>query len=324
MKNLFGLFLLILLSLPTFADNYTLSKKEQQQILNEAENWIDDMPDGIGDRLSDAINHAMHGFYSEIEYFRNIADTTGIGKYPVKIRDIKGGKNEDIPMRLYTSAAAKDCPLLIYFHGGGWSVGSLKISDKFCRALASMGKVKVVSVEYPLAPENPYPAGVNKGIEAVEYIFSKSAEWGFSTNLVSLGGDGAGGNIAIEVCTKLPPKDKIRSLVLYYPMIETTGTLDPSSKREYGRGYGFDSRMWEAFIKAYNNINPKYPETLPPTLLISAGRDIIIDEEKNFSSSYSQIKYVEFEGAIHGFISDGHQPTAFKKAVELTNLFLAK
>ena len=324
MKEIFGLLLLVFLSLPVFADNYSLTQKEQQLIFEEAENWIDDMPEGIGDRLSDAINHATHGFYNEVEYFRNMADTTGIGKYSVRVKDINGGNGQDIPMRIYESSSSKDSPLLIYFHGGGWSLGSIKVSDKFCRALASMGKVKVVSVEYPLAPEKPYPSAVIKCVDAVKYIFNKSSEWGFSTNNISLGGDGAGGNIALETYSRLPSNNKIQSLVLYYPLLETTGRLDPSSKREYGRGYGFDSRLWESFINAYNGNDPKYPDLLPPTLIIGAGRDIIIDEVKNFGLSSPEIKYIEFEGAIHGFITDGHQTSAFKKAVELTDLFLTK
>ena len=150
------------------AQNYILSQKEQKQILEEAENWIDDMPDGLDDRISDAVNHAMHGFLSEIQYFRNYADTTGIGKYKVTVKDLNGGKNEDIKLRFYSSNSLNDSPLLIYFHGGGWSVGSIQTSDKFCRALASLGKVKVISVEYPLAPENPFPSAINKCVEAVQ------------------------------------------------------------------------------------------------------------------------------------------------------------
>lgn len=304
--------------------SYSLTAKEQKQILEEAENWIDDMPEGMNDRLSDAVAHALHGFYSEVNYFRNYADTTGIDKYKVTVKDINGGRNEDIQMRLYSAGTAKETPLLIYIHGGGWSIGSIKVSDKYCRALASTGKVKVVSVEYPMAPDHPYPAAINKCAEAVEYIAGKSAQWDFSPTKISLGGDGAGGNIAIEVYQKLQGKERIKSLVLYYPLLEKSGTLDAKSKREYGRGYGFDSRLWESFVQAYNGGNTNYPATLPPTLMISAGRDIIIDQEKSFANAYSVIELVQFDGALHGFITDGHQPTAFKKAAEITELFLTK
>ena len=315
-------------SLFGYAATYTLTEKEQHQILNEADNWIDEMPDGLNDRLSDAVNHALHGFYSEIQLYRNAADTTHSGKYKVKTDNITGGKLGELSFRLYSSTAktSSSDPLLIYFHGGGWSFGSIETSDKFCRALASEGNVKVVSVEYPLAPENPYPNGLKQCMDAVEYIVSKSGDWKFDPEKVSLGGDGAGGNLALETYNGLEGNVNIKSLVLYYPLINTSGTLDAGSKREYGRGYGFDSRLWEVFIEAYkaNHNTPDKIKSLPSTLIISAGRDIIIEEENLFSKAYPEIIQVVFEGALHGFITDGHQPTAFNKAVALTDSFLTR
>lgn len=325
MKRYIFILLLAALSINCFAFNYTLSKNEQKQILEEAENWIDGMPDGLNDRMSDAVQHAMHGFYSEIDYFRNAADTVGINKYPVTIKKINGGNNQDIGMHLYTASSTPgNSPLLIYFHGGGWSVGSLKTVDKFCRALAAKGNIKIVSVEYPLSPENPYPAAVNKCKEAVEFILTKNNEWKFDLNKVSLGGDGSGGNLSLVTFSHLSNKKAIKSIVLYYPLLQTSGSLDPASKREYGRGYGFDSRLWEAFVAAYKSPDYNYFDNLPPVLMISAGRDIIIQEEKDFALSGNNITMVEFDGALHGFITDGHQMTAFKKAVEITDLFLIK
>lgn len=326
-----------------YADIYTISPKEQQQFLNEADDWIDDMPDGIQDRISDAVSHSLHGFFSEIEYFRNYNDTTGIGKYKVNVKEFKGGKNSNIPMVLYSGkGATKDQPLLVFFHGGGWSLGSVKTSERFCRALASEGKVKVISVDYPLAPENPYPAAVNISTEALEFIFSKAKELGCDPLKISLGGEGAGGNLALGAffsLSKKTPSLKIKSLVLYYPLLNVSQGLPQESKRKYGRGYGFDSRVWEAFVNAYNiqgNIfqsdylaNPNEAplntlKTLPPVLMITAGRDIVIEEEKEFKSKISNMTYVSFDGAIHGFLSDNHQPTAFRKAVGITDVFLTK
>ena len=336
-------FLLSLISLAAFSDAYVPTKAEQQKMLQEADDWIDDMPDGLQDRLSDAVNHSLHGFLSEIELYRNINDTTGIGKYKVSVKDINGGKNSNIKMRLYSGKNAKpNQPVLVYFHGGGWSVGSLTTSDRFCRALASEGNVKIVSVAYPLAPENPYPSALNICEEAIEYISGKVKDWGGDPNRISLGGDGAGGNLALAAFFGLKKKSsgvKIKSLVLYYPLLNVSKPLSPEMRRKFGRGYGMDSRVLEAFVKAYNvpgNIflddylaNPSEApvsnlKTLPPVLLITAGRDLIIEDIQKFKSKVPSMTYVEFEGAIHGFTTDNHQPTAFKKSVELTNLFLTK
>ena len=322
LKRSLLLSVLCMATMKMLPDNYSLTNKEQQQILEEAENWIDDMPDGLQDRLSDAVKHAVHGFYSEISYFRNIADTTEINKYKVKVNDIAGGSLGEINMRLYSASDNQKTPLLIYFHGGGWSVGSLETSDKFCRALASEGNIKVISVDYPLAPENPFPSAIKYCLDAVEYINGQCEKWNVESNKISLGGDGAGGNLAIEVYSRLSDNIKINSMVLYYPLLQTSGSLDPQSKREYGRGYGFDSRLWEAFKEAYKGSDTRFPDSLPRVLLISAGRDIIIEEEKTFSSSYDKLTYIQFDGALHGFLSDGHQKTAFKKAVAITDQFL--
>lgn len=307
-----------------FAGNsFQVSKDEQKKIRDEAENWIDDMPEGIQDRLSDAVNHAIHGFFNEINYFRNFSDTIGFKKYSVKIKDIKGGKLGDVSMRLYSGQeSSSDSPVLIYFHGGGWSMGSIETTDRFCMALASQGNVKVISVDYPLAPENPYPAALKVGIEAVEYISANSEELGLDKKRISLGGDGAGGNIAFQTFQNLQDDIEIRSLVLFYPLLKTTGSLNAENKREFGRGFGFDSRLWEVLVEGYNGKEMEASKKIPPTLMISAGRDIIIDEETNFASSNSAITYVLFEGALHGFITDGHQNTALNKAVELTDFFL--
>lgn len=324
MKRFSLLILLSVIASFAFADSFSVSKQEQKNMYEEAEDWIDDMPDGIQDRMSDAVSHAMRGFFKELEYFRSVSDTTGISKYPVIVKNIPGGGNHNIPMRLYKGKNVKGSsplPLLIYFHGGGWSMGSLDTSEKFCRALASKGNVIIISVSYPLAPEYPYPSALNLCSSAVNYIYEKASEWGSSKNLVSLGGDGAGGNIALTVNEKLPQNIKIKSIVLYYPLLKTSGTLNYQTRKEFGRGYGFDSRLWEAYIEAYNNKTSSGYKKMPEILLISAGRDIVIAEAKEFSKN-NNVTSVIFEGALHGFLTDGHQKTAFEKAVVITDQFL--
>ena len=180
---------------------YNLTPAEQQKILNEADDWIDEMPDGLQDRLSDAINHAERGFYSELGRFRNLADTSNRNQYQVIVNNFQGGAYSDIPMRIYRPKKMnkRPMPLLVYYHGGGWSLGNLNTSDKFCRALASYGNVIIISVDYMLAPEKPYPAGGEQAFNALSYIFSHAEQWGSRKDLISIGGDGAGGNIALYV-----------------------------------------------------------------------------------------------------------------------------
>lgn len=305
-------------------NKFLITEREQTQMTNEADDWIDEMPDGIQDRLSDAVNHAMHGFFSEIQYFRNISDTVGTEKYPIDVKNFDNGK---LSFRLYTPQRKQTdphkLPLFIFFHGGGWSLGSLNTTEKFCRALTSEGNIMVVSIDYPLSPEHPYPHAINQSKDMVEDIMEKASSWGADASKISLGGEGAGGNIALAVYNCLPDNKKIKSLVVYYPLLDPSAQIDAGSKRKYGRGYGFDSRLWDSFTKAYQGKFEENTKILPPTLIISAGRDIMLQSEKDFARS-GNVSYVEFSGAIHGFLSDGHQKTAFSKAVELTDRFLTQ
>lgn len=307
-----------------FAGTYKLTESEQNQITEEAEDWIDDMPIGIQDRLSDAVDHAMRGFYSEINSFRNSKDTTDIGKYSVVVKDINGGGLSNINMRLYLAPGLenKAQPCLVFFHAGGWSLGSLDTSDRFCRALASVGNVKVISVAYPLAPEHPYPEALKLCKEAVELVFANAKDYGINPESISLGGDGAGGNLALSTFQNLSESESVKTLVMYYPLLNTTGTLNKDSQRKFGRGYGFDSRLWESFVNAYGAQKTEISKPLPASLVILAGRDIIVEDVKEFASANSQVELVEFAGALHGFVSDGQQKTAFDKAVEITDEFL--
>ena len=313
MKRLNLLLVSAVMAFSAFAQaGYTVSKQEQSAMTEEAENWIDDMPDGIQDKLSDAVAHSLRGFFTEVESFRTPKDS---------LKNLPGFQG--LQGKIYKGKSNKSKgkkSLLIYFHGGGWTMGSVGYSDKFCSALANEGNVIVVSLEYPLAPEYTYPSALDYCVGAVEKIAAKAKDLGSDASLVSLGGDGAGGNLALATYEKLPANVKVRSLVLYYPLLQTTGQLNPDNKRKFGRGFGFDSRLWESFVEAYRGHETAYTKKLPPTLLISAGRDIIIDQERDFSKK--GINYVEFTGALHGFITDGHQRTAFKKAVELTERFL--
>ena len=324
-KKIFTLLTVAALTIGAYAATaFTLTEKENAQITEEAEDWIDNMPAGLQDRLSDAVYHAMRGFNSEIESIRNYKDTSDFKQFPVIVAEIKGGGYQNIPMRVYVPVEKKleVQPILIFFHGGGWSLGSLDSGEKFCRSLAALGNITVISVDYPLAPEHPYPASINVCNDAVKYIYANVKNWNSSSELVNLGGDGAGANLAIATFESLPVDIDIKSLVLYYPLIKTSGQLNAELKRKYGRGFGFDSRLWESFIEAYKGEELESKRSLPPTLLINAGRDIILDQSREFSSQSENIISVELKGALHGFISDGQQNTALKKSVEFTNDFI--
>lgn len=348
MKSILSLLFILTVSLPFFGQSkYQLTKEEQNQILKEAEDWIDDMPEGLQDRLSDAVLHSLSGFFSELYSFRGMTITNLHPDSTVLMKDLVEGNG--LPtLRLYQSKNLKGnkiTPLLVYFHGGGWTLGSTKIVDAYCSFLASSGKVRVVSVDYPLSPENKYLEILSKCFNTINFIIDNPGKFGTSKNLISLGGDGAGGNLVLNLmnCNAgvLSKPGVIRSLILYYPL--TGGQIHQATnmRREYGRGYGLDGRLLDSFYLSVGS-NEKIEEgknpteydslakvtltkTYPPILMIEAGRDIIIEQEKDLQKNLGgKVTTVLFEGAIHGFISDGHQKTALRKAVELSLAFLTE
>ena len=328
-------------------ETYRLTQQEQTQITEEADNWIDDLPEGYQDRISDAVVHSLAGVPAELTNFRSIKPTPSSEFENVKSEEIflEGG---GIGARYYYAESSKEqkLPLLIYFHGGGWTMGSTDVADNYCKAVAAAGKVKVISLEYPLSPESPADKTVSVCGKTVEEIAGLSETLVFDTENLNIGGDGAGGNLALTTIFSLhkeAPQYKFRSLILYYPIL----TLYPDTKgeawRKYGRGYGFDSRVLEAFLQAYNpdaalhkaerdylmsplDVEDSYLKMLPPVLMIAPTRDIIIDDEKHFADRLLSLgvnmRMVEFPGGIHGFITNNNQPGAFNKAVALTQTFL--
>lgn len=345
-KNL-SVILLVFLSFTLAAKNLPpISKETQTQIFEEAEELIDDMPEGLQDKITDAVLHAIRGFFSEISYLRGVSTKPEISDSIVSVKNIKNESGIPLSLNVYTANEGfrTESPLLIYFHGGGWSLGSSAVADNFCRKLAANGKINIISIDYPLAPEISYGQIIKRCEETLKYLLKNISYYGLTPSSISLGGDGAGANIAIKSSQSL--LDSIKSLVLYYPL--TGERIDKSSeaRQKFGRGFGLDFRLLDSFYAALglqetkitdeetraelNEITPiiekKEIIALPPILLISAGRDIIADTVDVFVANLEskENEIVVFEGAIHGFITDGKQKTALNKAVELTEAFLTE
>ena len=343
------LFLSIILSgLAIFAypDNYTITQQEAVSMLNEAEDWIDDRPDGLQDKISDAVLHSMRGFFSEINYFRELNPSEINTASDLKITELNGS-DPSLNIRVYTTKAYDKSkgPVLIFYHGGGWSMGSVFTVENFCKKLASGGKVAVVSMSYPLAPETTSSAIIKSCESSYKKVVEELISLKFNPANISIGGEGAGGNLALSVTALLKKeayKYNPKSIVLYYPLLSTETSGESEVWKKYGKGYGLDRNVLEAYTMAFTNAAPDDELTgmlvsplwlpssmlknLPPLLIISAERDIVIDQQKDFVGKIKKlgvnIRQIVLPGVIHGFISDNHQPTALRKSVELTTLFL--
>jgi acetyl esterase len=127
---------------------------------------------------------------------------------------------DPLPARLYTPAGLADgSGLLVFYHGGGWTIGSLASHDNTCRFLAREAGVRVLSVDYRLAPEHRFPAAVDDAVTAFRYAVDHAAELGANPDAIAVGGDSAGGNLSAAVCHVTAAEGTTRPAyaLLFYP-----------------------------------------------------------------------------------------------------------
>lgn len=196
--------------------------------------------------------------------------------------------------RLYLPPNAQaPLPVLVYAHGGGWTVGSVAIFDPFCRLLCGAAGVSIVSVEYRLAPEHPYPAALEDIRAAVQWTAAYAANWGADPMRLALGGDSAGANLAAVTANQLCAeggalRDALKALLLLYPVTAHPSAAFPSYT-ENAVGYGLDAGLMRWFWEQYAagvapddpNVAPLSLENvpaLPPTFIATAEYDVLRDE----------------------------------------------
>ncbi|NLA13857.1 MAG: alpha/beta hydrolase, partial [Tissierellia bacterium] len=143
-----------------------------------------------------ALSYNEYDIKENLQGYRNFVNLTRrqILKPSLKTYDFQiSSKNHNIPVRVYSPEANFDCPLLLFFHGGGWVAGSIESYNKICTNMARLTNHKVVSVDYRLAPENPFPSGLEDCYEAAKAFITNDEINGKEVTLI---GDSAGGNLA--------------------------------------------------------------------------------------------------------------------------------
>ena len=234
-------------------------------------------------------------------------------------------------MQLYRPKGGRDLPLLIYLHGGGWVIGSLASCSAFCGAVAAKGS-SVLALDYPLAPEHPFPAALNAVCAAFRAVVSDPARFGADPARVSIGGDSSGGNLSLAAALVLQKESlKPRSLVLYYPVTEARAD-GSASWRTFATGCGMDAAFMDVCLVAYlNGHDPRDPlvspafatdeqlRRLPPVHILGADRDVLRDQGVRFArrleSLGSPVRAEVLPGSTHLFVTVKGQPAAFARAV---------
>ena len=241
------------------------------------------------------------------------------------------GPAGEIPIRVYQPEVVGPLPLLVYFHGGGWVLGNIETHDGICRALANAAGCVVVSVDYRLAPEHPFPAAPEDCYAAACWVAEHAAELGGDGACIALGGDSAGGNLA--TVTALMLRDRggpaIRLQLLAYPVIE--GRRELPSYVENAEGYLLTADAMRWFWNHYtptaaDRENPHASPLaaadlagLPPALVFTAGFDPLRDEGEAYAARLEAEGVAttcrRYPGQIHGFFTMTNTSDAAKRAV---------
>ncbi len=185
--------------------------------------------------------------------YRQVVSDCGIKAEPVVSivdRTIPGPAGE-IPIRVYTPEGSPQFPVLVYFHGGGWVIGDLEVVHGPLTVLANLAHAVIVSVDYRLAPEHPFPAAVEDCDAAVRWVAANAALLNVDPERIAVGGDSAGGNLAAVVAMLARDRGGPRIIhqLLLYPV--TDCNRETASFRDHGDGYFLTSDLMEWVQREY-------------------------------------------------------------------------
>ena len=233
--------------------------------------------------------------------------------HAVEDRDADG-----VPVRIYRPVEKSEpSTALIYFHGGGWVAGSIETHDGIARALAKRVGCIVVSVDYRLAPEHPFPAALDDGWTVARWVYTNAADLGVDRDRIGVGGDSAGGTIATVTARKgrdyaIP----FAAQLLIYPAV-SSGRVAPSYS-QFSSGFGLTRAAMEWYWKQYigdgdGTANPDVSpgslqdmRRLPRAIVITAEADVLRDEGEAYAQrlflSGNETEGYRYDGMIHGFL----------------------
>lgn len=229
------------------------------------------------------------------------------------------GPDTDIPIRIYTPVEQDDLPILVFYHGGAFILGGLDMYDQLCRRLAHASGAIVVSVDYRLAPEHPFPAAVDDSYAALKWVARHAKEIGGSRKHIAVGGDSAGGNLA--AVTALRARDRrgprLDFQLLIYPTVNLSA-FDTQSHKDFAKGYLLDRALMDYLVELYvpgqaattdPELSPLLAKThrkLPPALVITAAFDPLRDEGEQYAEALREdgvdARASRYEEVIHGFL----------------------
>ena len=228
-----------------------------------------------------------------------------------------------LPLQGHTLSArmyhgSRKRPLMIYFHGGGWTIGDLDTHHPFCLLLAANTRCSVMSIDYRLAPEHPFPAAHEDAMAASRWIIDNLNALAPNNGEVVLAGDSAGGNLALATAARMPDEPRLRGCLMIYPATQHYHA-DVRSYTEHAKSGPLTTNIMRWFTDTYlNGLAPADPKIeimfpgrripfagFPRSLLITAERDPLRDDGRRLARALSlagvKVQHEHFPDEAHGF-----------------------
>jgi acetyl esterase len=256
---------------------------------------------------------------------RKVFDNMALPRREIAVKSVENrklpGPAGEIPVRIYRPAVSGVLPALMYFHGGGWVIGSLDSHDATCRELCVGAGCVVVSVDYRLAPEHPYPAAPEDCYAATRWVAQNAASLGVDPRRLAVGGDSAGGNLSAVVAQMARDKGgpAICFQLLIYPV--TDADFSTPSYAQNAEGYLLTTSamrwFWGHYVPSETQRREPYASPLraadlaglPPAFVLTAEFDPLRDEGEAYAKRLQQAgvstALSRYDGLIHGFVSMG-------------------
>jgi acetyl esterase len=265
-----------------------------------------------------ALNRPGWEHFPPPEARRLFSGLTDLFGAPLEMHAVADHKLDNgVALRAYYPNDAKNAPVVMYFHGGGWVIGDIDTHDSLCRRLAAESGCAVVSVDYRCAPEHKFPAAFDDCYDATRHVVEHAADMGIDPERIAVAGDSAGGNLAAAVAIKARDagSPQIRFQLLIYPVVEPD--FETNSYRERAEGFGLRRStmiwFWEQYLRGDADAQNPYAvltradlRGLPPAHVITAEYDVLLDEGESFASRLREAGVAttlrRYDGVIHGFM----------------------